>query len=208
MLTGILTTLVLFAAPAPQVEHHELLHGRLRIDLPMGYERRESSIHESGVLFVRRGDWATALAKALPREEYDSSFLKDWFRDDIRDYVKVRTVELTSPGDVEASPAQIHARFARGFIERWGTHSFCFFDDPTGVGRCVNYAGAFVFVATRKLEDTLLVVEAMDNVEALVAEEGTIPSETSTAPVLWDYFRRAANEDTVAIVLSSARTVK
>jgi hypothetical protein len=76
--------------------------------------------------------------------------------------------------------------------------------------RYVNYVGAFVFVATRKVDTTLIVVEAMDNVGVLVAEHGRVP-ESAEAPsdkTLWNYFRKAANDATVGIILDSARLVE
>jgi hypothetical protein len=124
--------------------------------------------------------------------------------------VKISAVALTDRHDVDATPRKIHERFAKGFAKRWGVFSFSTFDDETGIGRCVNYAGAFVFVATRKLDDVLIVVEAMDKVEALVAE-GQSPedaTQVTTEETLWTFFERAANNDTVTMILKSAQIAK
>ena len=71
MLAWIVIAALLSGASATPADNtaaiHEFLDGRLRVQLPSGYEMRESPDGEPGVIFVRRGDWAAALDSALPK---------------------------------------------------------------------------------------------------------------------------------------------
>ena len=189
---------------------HEFLDGRLLMQIPAGYERYQSSDFEPNVQgFVRKGEWADALARKLPNKQFDESYLEDWFYDSIVAYVLIKTVVLTDQKNIDAHPREVFERFAGGFTERWGQYGFSFYEEDSGIGRCVNHAGAFVFVALRKIDNVLIIVEAMNNVEALVAEEGTFPdrSKPNQVETSWKYFREAANDGAVTSILSSARLV-
>ena len=166
------------------------------IVVPDGYE-------ESGedTPFVRSGDGASALAAAIPNHQYSASFMDDWFFDGAVAVMDVSSMPLPEGITTER---EAHQSLAGALKARWGEHSFSLFDPEAGVGRFVNYSGAFVALSWRKVGGELVVVESMDLVEVLVAESAELP-DTSDPEILWQHFKNAANAEDVDRVLSSLK---
>lgn len=163
-----------------------------------------------------------ALAKALPDADPDETGFGDEFGRDIRAFVRIILSDLIAQKDADdrgrdgsfwmavpegASAKEIHKLFCEDFAAQWGKSTFDLFDAKTGIGRCINVAGAFVAVFTKKVGNSFLVVETMDLVEFVVATskpESENFTRMSTAEK-WDFFKSAANAKTAEQILKSAR---
>ena len=158
------------------------------IKVPNGYE----SYREAN-LYVRFGDGVSKLRESIPNHEFGESFLEDWFFDGVVAYMDVSTPTL--PDGIDTG-VEAHQSLVRELKARWGDHSFSVYDQETGVGRFVNYAGAFVSLSWRMVGKTLIVVESQDLVEVLVIESSD-PPDVSDSAALWQYYRKAANANDV-----------
>lgn len=166
------------------------------VEIPAGYEQyREPN------LYVRFGDGSRALRRAVPDHDFDSTFLEDWFFDGIVANLDVSSIAL--PGDVHTSE-EAHRHLVGELKARWGDHSFSTYEPELGIGRFVNYAGAFVALSWRKVGERLIVVESQDLVEVLVVESTPHP-DTSDPAALWQHYRKAANADDVDSLLNKLR---
>ena len=186
---------------------------------PNEYEPENEPLEDPSIWFVSRGGKA-ALTRALPDSTFSESFLDEWLFFDTRAFVRIRAlIALTGSKPLDrgngtwlavpagASAQDVHDLFCGAFSKQWGKFAFDLFDVQTGIGRCVNVMGAFVAVFTRKIGNSLVVIEATDHVEYLLAE----PKLTSerfaemTAAEKWQFFRSAANADTAEQILLDAR---
>lgn len=158
------------------------------IEVPNGYE----SYREAN-LYVRFGDGLSLLRESIPNHEFGDSFLDDWFFDGVVAFMDVSSPTL--PDGINTA-FEAHQSLVCDLKARWGDHSFSVYDQETGVGRFVNYAGAFVSLSWRMVGDTLVVVESQDLVEVLVIESSD-PPDVSDSAALWQYYRKAANADDV-----------
>lgn len=207
---------------------HTLFDGRLELAIPDSYRpykwpdpngEAESGDKPPTALFAKFGGMA-ALSRKFPGNTYDPSFVKDFLLDDMQAYLELYRVDLfptlesgewteTSDGwyvPRDATPRAIHERICKSFAAHWGEYGFALFDPKTGIGRCVNYAGAYVAAFTRRVGDTLVLVDTLDLVESLIFEKKS-PEGFHTMPVedRWQAFRAVANADVVEQVLLSAK---
>lgn len=219
----------LAACAARPTEPHTLFDGRLQVDVPAGYVWQEDVVprmssetpalpHSTG--FVLHGGHE-ALSRKFPDYPPGPEFLDRFAGEDVQarlQVVLIPLVQSSEPDDRiaqekewivprDATPRAIHDRFCESFMAQWAEFSFATFDPATGIGRCVNFAGAFVAVFTRRVGDSLVLVDSLDFVEFLLVEKkgpGKALLEM-TDEEKWQVFRAAANADAAEQVLLSAR---
>ncbi len=227
--------LIAFTLSQAGAQTTEQLMGReLEVTVPVGYEKfdmrnldpneyaPDKDPYAGASWYVSRGGRAV-LAQELPNVDPDDNVFRRWFRNDIRAYVVVRVAGLVESDRVGSperdrgsrtvvpralSAQEVHDRFCKAFSARWGKdYTFQLFDAETGIGRCVNFMGAFVAVFTRKLGDFLVTIEAMDlvNFLVLVSKLPDLDITQSSNAEKWTLFRQAANANIAEQMLLSAR---
>lgn len=209
-------------------EPHALFDGRLRVDVPAGYTLQEDPApngpSESAVVprpaeFVRLGGHE-ALSSKFPDYPSGPEFLDHFAGKDVQARIAIAFIPLVPSGEPgewntqenewivprDATPRAIHDRFCESFTSRWSEFSFAYFDPETEIGRCVNFAGAFVTFFTRRVDDSLVLVHGIDFVELLLVErKGPGKAVLDMSPAeKWQVFRAAANADAAEQVLLSA----
>ncbi len=211
------------------VTTHRLFDGRLEVALPDNYtlyERPDFDGHSSlsertgRVEFVTFGGNA-ALSKKFSDHPFDPAFLDRFAGVDVQASILLYVQELVPTGEPSewnfdqrgwiiprnATARAIHDRICESFSSRWGELSFAYFDPKTRIGRCVNYAGAFVSLFVRRVRDSLVIVGGMDFVEAFVFEHrGPWKAFLKMTPEgKWKAFRDVANADVAEQALMSAK---
>jgi len=199
---------------------HDLFDGRLTVTLPETYELYADGGDDGRAEFRARGGHA-ALSKKFPVHPYDPQFLDRFLHEDIRANVVILTEQLLptngqagwekAEGGIlmpsEVSAEDLHRHYCEGFAKYYDHETtFAHFDPKTEIGRCVNIAGAFVAIYTRRVGDTLVIVGAMDFVEVLIVEKkgpGKAVLDMTDAEK-WEVYRAAANADVAEQVLLSA----
>ena len=221
---------VLFLWPAGA---ETLYDGKLKVKIPGDYklidpsefdpnapapENRPKSVIPEFV----SGGAKQALAKALPDTDPQETGIGGEFDRDIRAFVRIFLSDLIAEKDADerepdgsfwvvvpdgASDEEIHKLFCNDFSAQWGKSTFEQFDPKTGIGRCINLAGAFVAVFTKKVGNAFLVIETMDLVEFVVATSNPQSRRFTrmSDAEKWDLFKSAANSKTAEQILMSAR---
>jgi hypothetical protein len=208
---------------------YTLFDGRLETTVPADYvlhekrsDYRRRAVAENPVdpEFILFGGNA-ALARKFPEHSYPSDFIDGFAGEDVQARLGILLVDLIPSegsgewyrqGDSLAVPPDataraIHEAFCERFTQQWTEYSFAYFDPETGIGRCINFAGAFVAIFTRRLDNTLLLVSGSDAVEVLILQKNgpgkAVPSMTDEEK--WRVYRAAANAEAAEQVLLSAR---
>lgn len=225
--------------PAHAQSSHKLFGAKLEISIPDSYvafdpdqldpnkyKPEHAPPKDPTIWFVRKGGRA-ALDQALPGHTFDDTYLERWLFFDVRAIVRIfppiplvaeepetedRPESDFFPVPPGATALDVHTKFCKAFSEQWGKYSFAHFNERTGIGVCVNVAGAFVAVFTKKAGDVLLVVEAMDRVALLVTETRARENSTSGGDFTelpserkWQQFKETANSEVVEQLLLTAR---
>ena len=213
-----------------------LYDGKLRVSIPKDYKLIDPSEFEpneagpenrpkSAIPEFVSGGAKGALAKALPDTDPQETGFGGQFDRDIRAFVRIFLSDLIAEKDAAerkpdgsfwiavpegASDEDIHKLFCEDFSAKWGKFTFERFDAKTGIGRCINVAGAFVAVFTKKVGNSFVVVETMDLVEFLVAmsKPDSRKFTRMSDAEKWDLFKSAANSKTAEQILMSARVLR
>ncbi|MGF1631302.1 MAG: hypothetical protein ACFCUT_17660 [Kiloniellaceae bacterium] len=208
---------------------YRLFNGHLEVAVSENYtlyERFSPNRSSGAPKDTGRAEFVTlgrdhAFSRKFPDYAQDPDFLDRFFGKGIQARMKIQLVELMPIGvpdewewreqslvvPRDADDREIHAWFCGSFTTHWTEFSFTSFDPETGVGRCVNFAGAFVAIFTRRVDDTLVLIDSMDIVEFLLVEKkgpGKAVLEMS-AVEKWQVFRAAANAEVTEQVLLSAK---
>ncbi len=182
--------LLSFFLPLSGAAATSIVVNNFRFDLPDGYNRLE--IDET-VLYARKGPGPALLKKFSLDRTFDEDFFDDWFFGGAIAYLMVRTQPIKDEDDSANSAIEY-------LQEYWGSSSFVCPGDSEGVVHFINTAGAFVFVSMVERNEHLLIVESMDLVHALVAEN---TPNTDDKTELCHHFSRAANfKDALSVLLS------
>ncbi len=192
--------------PSVQAElHHQ---GWLSFALPPGYERAEgeSYAHLQNPAFIKPGG-RSALRRALPDHEITRSLRRRWLADDKRSLLTFRSRPLsTLPSFSSKDPQKRQEEICKRIMGYWDRSAFALYDGQSGIGRCVNYDGAFVAVFTREIDNYLVMIESIDFVEYIKWREGSrVLFDTLSPQSKWWALRRAANATDSEIVLRSVR---
>lgn len=227
--TAALALAMIIVSPTHAQTVQTLFEGKLEITIPDDYRpfdprvldqngnASDASAEQLEVWFVSTG------AKSVPDDAL-AAFDPDT---DNNPFVTIRLVKLKSVKDLTdaelldsgngfwtavpegATARDVHDLLCGSFLARWGKFSFDLYDADTSIGRCVNVAGAFVAVFTKKIGNALIVMEAMDpGAHRIVESQRAIEKFAEmTIAEKWQHLRPAANADTAERILLSARLV-
>ncbi|MEL7023288.1 MAG: hypothetical protein AAGL69_06035 [Pseudomonadota bacterium] len=190
MMRTLLSLVVVFGFMEASVADPVIVDG-FQFEIPDGYEPMQA---DGAAFYVRRGNGAALLEEHRLETKLSQSFLEDWFFEDVVGYLIIRTQAMEDSGESLTSIVdQLKAR--------WGPHSVSCPSASQGVTHFVNTVGAFVSVVLVERDGHLLLVESMDLVHVLVAENTPNPT---TPEGICEHYALAANLDDALSTLDSA----
>jgi hypothetical protein len=225
LVRAVLAALALAGTPGPAAAADL---GGLTFAVPEGYEPVAELSRDGHPVFGRPGARA-ALADVPAARKLDRASIESFIPMDYRAVLQIHVFDLVPPGgdaagagaaetagmdaaatmpDVaDGSAETLHRRLCDGFRQAWGPNFVAdAFDPATGIGTCVNFAGAFVATYDRRIGDKLIMVETLDVVDhlAIQKEIGRDFLARDTAGKL-DFLAGAANRADATALLASAR---